>query len=45
MKRVKAQGIDVIVYEPLLNESSFHNFKVIKDIEHFKKTSDLIICK
>ena len=43
MKRVKAKGIDVIVYEPELQDDEFFNSSVIKDIETFKKTSDVIV--
>jgi len=44
MKRVKSKGIKVIVYEPMIEEDSFFNSEVIKDINEFKKKSDLIIC-
>jgi UDPglucose 6-dehydrogenase len=43
MKRIKARGIEVVVYEPVLEEAEFFNSKVINDIEQFKQMSDVII--
>ena len=44
MKRVKARGIPMIIYEPLINEEKFFNSPVYTDLEQFKKDSDLILC-
>lgn len=43
MKRIKAHGINVVVYEPSLKEESFYNSEVIDDFETFKKISDVIV--
>jgi UDPglucose 6-dehydrogenase len=43
MKRIKAKGIEVVVYEPSLKEDNFFNSKVIVDIEKFKEISDVIV--
>ena len=43
MKRIKAKGVEVVVYEPSLKEETFYNSKVIKDINEFKAVSDVII--
>ena len=44
MKRIKAKGINVIVYEPLISKKTFFSSKVYTDLNEFKKDSDLIIC-
>ena len=44
MKRVKAKGIPMIIYEPLIKEETFFNSPVYTDLEQFKKDSDLILC-
>ncbi|EOT30784.1 nucleotide sugar dehydrogenase [Enterococcus saccharolyticus] len=43
MKRIKAKGIEVVVYEPTLDEDTFYNSKVIKDFDNFKQISDVIV--
>lgn len=43
MKRIKAKGIEVVVYEPVLEEDEFFHSKVIKDLEEFKVISDVIV--
>ncbi len=43
MKRLKAKGVKIFVYEPLLKEDYFFNSEVINDLNRFKKVSDMII--
>ncbi len=43
MKRIKAKGIPVIVYEPVLEEDEFYHSEVVKDLEDFKQRADIIV--
>ena len=43
MKRIKAKGIKVVIYEPVIEEDNFFHSEVIKDLNEFKKISDLIV--
>lgn len=43
MKRVKAKGIDVIVYEPVLHEDAFYHSRIVNDLDAFKRESDVIV--
>ena len=43
MKRIKAKGIEIVIYEPVFNEEEFFHSKVIKNLEEFKNISDVIV--
>lgn len=43
MKRIKAKGIEVVIFEPALHENEFYNSRVVTDFDEFKKISDVIV--
>jgi UDPglucose 6-dehydrogenase len=44
MKRIKAKGLEIVLYEPYINNNVYLGSKVIKDLKEFKKISDIIVC-
>jgi UDPglucose 6-dehydrogenase len=43
MKRLKAKGVEVVLYEPEFSENNFFNSRVIKDLDEFKRMSDVVV--
>lgn len=44
MERLQNKGIDIIIYEPTVQDASFHGFRIVNNLNTFKKESDLIVC-
>ena len=45
MKRIKAKGVEVVVYEPSLDETQFFNLEVTHELDGFKSRCDVAICQ
>ncbi|MBS7576208.1 MULTISPECIES: nucleotide sugar dehydrogenase [unclassified Enterococcus] len=43
MRRIKAKGVEAVIYEPLISDAFFNDFRVIKDFDEFKRISDIIV--
>ncbi|MGL4221494.1 MAG: UDP binding domain-containing protein, partial [Shewanella sp.] len=44
MKRIRAKGIEVVVFEPTINDEPYLDYPVVQDLTYFKSISDIILC-